>query len=301
MNKGVVYAIFAYIAWGLYPIYFKLLDGVPPLQIMAHRVVWSFIALVIIISGMGQMRRLLSSITQRAFMIYMLAGLLIALNWYIYVFAVATDRILEGSLGYFINPLVSVVLGVVFLRERLRPLQWIPVALAAAGVAYLTLNYGQLPWIALTLAFTFGLYGLVKKLSPLPSLPGLTLETGLIFVPAFIGLLVAELNGSGNFTHNGVGPAVILALSGVVTIIPLLLFSSATRLISLTTVGLLQYIAPTLQFLTGVLLFGEKFTPVRVTAFSIIWLALLVFSLENILHHRKIQRTSAQALISGTS
>ncbi len=218
---------------------------------------------------------------------YALAATLLSINWLTYIWGVNAGYVVETSLGYFINPLVSVLLGVVFLGEKLRPLQWIPVSLAAAGVIYLTLGYGSLPWIALVLAFTFGLYGLIKKTAPLGSLFGLTLETGLILLPALGYILVLQATGHGALGSITPGVTVLLLLTGVVTVIPLLLFASGVRLIPLTVLGLLQFVAPTLQFLSGVLLFGEPFTHTRLIGFSIIWLALIIFSAENLLNRRR--------------
>jgi chloramphenicol-sensitive protein RarD len=211
-----------------------------------------------------------------------------------YVWAVNAGHILETSLGYFINPLVSVLLGVIFLRERLRPAQWVPVLLALIGVVYMTISYGQIPWISLVLAFSFGLYGLVKKMAPLGSLHGLAMETGMIFIPALVFLLVEEFSGVGAFGHVSLQLTLLLAFSGVATAIPLLLFASGVRQVTLTTVGLLQYIAPTLQFILGVLVFSEPFGPERLVGFSIIWLALIVFSAENLLNRRKESLAAAR-------
>jgi chloramphenicol-sensitive protein RarD len=195
--------------------------------------------------------------------------------------------IVETSLGYYINPLISVLLGVVFLRERLRPLQWLPVALAAAGVVYLTVNYGQLPWIALTLAFSFGTYGLVKKTAPLNSVNGLTLETGILFLPAALFLLVTEINGEGAFLHTGLQSDLLMIGAGLATTVPLLLFSAAAQRIPLSMVGILQYIAPTIQLLLGVLVYGEPFDQTQWVGFGLVWTALAVYSFEGFYHRRK--------------
>jgi chloramphenicol-sensitive protein RarD len=202
------------------------------------------------------------------------------------VWGVNAGFILETSLGYFINPLLSVLLGVIFLRERLRLVQWIPVALAAAGVLYLTIAYGRLPWIALTLAFTFGFYGFVKKLAPLGSLYGLTLETGIVFPIALIYLAVVEFTNSGAFLHDSALIDILLIGAGLVTTIPLLMFASAAKQIPLTVMGILQYIAPTLQFLIGVLIYHEPFDQSRLVGFGLVWLALIIFSAESYLANR---------------
>ena len=286
MKKGIFFAILAYTLWGFFPIYFKALHGVPAFQIMAHRVVWSFIFLLLFFLIQKNVRGFITAFNRRTVMIYLAAGSLLAVNWLTYVWAVNVGRVVESSLGYFINPLVSVSLGVIFLRERLRTLQWLPVGLAAAGVAYLTLNYGQLPWVALVLATTFGFYGLLKKIAPLGPRKGLTMETALVFLPAFGYLLFAELRGEGAFLHIGGQTSGLLVLSGIVTAIPLLLFAAGAQRVPLTTVGLLQFIAPTIQFLIGVFLFNEPFSQVGMVGFSLIWLALIVFSVEGLFNNR---------------
>ncbi len=288
MNKGVLSAFLAYVCWGVFPIYFKMLHSVSPLQTMTHRVVWSFLFLLLILVVRKEVGPFWKEINFKRFMIYLGAGTLLAINWLTYVWAIAQGFVIESSLGYFINPLVSVLLGVIFLKERLRPAQWIPVGLAVIGVSYLTITYGSLPWIALVLAFSFGFYGLVKKVAPLGSLFGLTLETGAIFIPALIVLLFAELNGAGEFGHGPLLTTVLLSLTGVVTAIPLLLFSTGARSVPLTTIGLLQYIAPTLQFLSGIILFHEPFDSSRLVGFGIIWLALIIFTVENLSERRKL-------------
>lgn len=294
MNKGVLYAFSAYLLWGFFPIYFKLIGIVPPLQILAHRFFWSFIFLIILIVAFRQFSRLRASLTRRILISYFIAGAILAVNWGTYVYAVNSGHVLESSLGYFINPMVSVLLGVIFLKERLRLGQWIPVGMAAVGVIYLTVMFGAIPWISLVLAFSFGLYGLIKKLSPLDSLPGLTLETGMIFIPALAFLGVQEVNGLGSFGHTGWGIALLLAVSGVVTAIPLLLFSAGARRINLSTIGILQYITPTIQFLLGTLLYKEPFDIHRLIGFILIWFALIIFTGEMISQQRNRMNGSAQ-------
>lgn len=289
MNKGILYGISAYILWGFFPIYWKLLHHVPALQLVSHRIVWSFLMLMAVIFATRQGTDFRKRLTKRTFGIYLIAATLIGANWGVYVWAVNAGHIVESSLGYFINPLVSVLLGLVILREKLRPAQWGPALLALIGVVYLTVMYGRLPWIALTLAFTFGFYGLVKKLAPLSSLYGLTLETGILFIPAFAILGVAETNGTGTFLHTEAITNLMLLGSGVVTIIPLLMFASAAKRIPLTMVGVLQYIAPTLQFLIGVFVYREPFDHTQLIGFSLVWLALILFWVENFLAHRPPQ------------
>jgi chloramphenicol-sensitive protein RarD len=295
MNKGIWYALGAYVLWGLFPIYWKWLHDVPALQLISHRIVWSFILLMIVIIATRQWTKLRSTLTWRVLGIYLIAGLLLSVNWLIYVWGVNTEHVVETSLGYFINPLLSVLLGMIFLKERLRPLQWLPVGLAALGVIYLTWTYGSLPWIALSLAFSFGFYGLVKKTSPLGSLFGLTLETGLVFLPALGYLVYVQIVGQGAFGHSGVVPDLLMVGTGIVTAIPLLMFASAARRIPLTMVGIMQYIAPTMQFLLGVLIYKEPFTTTRLIGFSLVWIALVVFWVEGFLA-RKAQRAIVEAV-----
>lgn len=294
VNKGVLYGIGAYLIWGFFPLYLKMLQAVPAIQIMFHRVVWSFLLFAALILIRKEWGKLLAAVSAaKTLGVYVFAAGLLATNWLVYVWGVNTGHVVETSLGYFINPLVSVALGVVFLRERLRPMQWVPIGLVAVGVLYLTVQHGTLPWIALALAFTFGMYGLLKKISPLGALYGLTLETAILFLPAVGYLFYVESQGNGSFGHTGWEPTLLLVLSGVVTSVPLLMFATAARSIPLSMVGLLQYIAPTCQFLLGVLVFGEPFTQVRLVGFGIIWIALLIFTLEGYLVRRRAALSTA--------
>jgi chloramphenicol-sensitive protein RarD len=286
MKKGVLYGIGAYAIWGFFPIYWKLLHGIPALQLIGHRIIWSFLLLAITLSLTRQWAGLRASSNSKAMWVYPIAALLIGFNWTMYVWAVNAGYIVETSLGYFINPLISVLLGILFLRERLRVGQWIAVILAALGVTYLTFVYGRLPYIALSLAFSFGLYGLVKKLSPLGSLYGLTVETGVLFLPAAAYLIFCDLSGNGAFLHSGVVPSLLMMGAGLVTTVPLLMFASAARSVPLWTVGLLQYIAPTLQFLIGVFIYREPFSRSQLIGFSVVWLALVIFLVENYFANR---------------
>ena len=286
MNSGIWYALGAYVLWGLFPIYWKWLHHVPAIELIGHRISWSFILLMIVIFLTGQWAKLRSTLTRRVLGIYLIAGILLSLNWLVYVWGVNTEHVVETSLGYFINPLFSVLLGMIFLKERLRPLQWLPIGLAALGVIYLTWTYGSLPWIALSLTFTFGFYGLVKKISPLGSLYGLTLETGLVFLPALGYLIYVESVGQGAFGHTSVVSDLLMIGAGVVTTIPLLMFASAAKRIPLTMVGIMQYIAPTLQFLIGVLIYKEPFSTTSLIGFSMVWAALLIFWVEGVMARR---------------
>jgi len=287
MNKGVWYGIGAYTLWGVFPIYWKTLHVVPALEVIGHRICWSFFLLGIYIVATGQWVEFRSTAMHAKIVgIYAIASVLLTVNWLIYVWGVNAGFIVETSLGYFINPLLSVLLGVLFLRERLRPTQWVPVGLAALGVAYLAFVYGRLPWIALSLAFSFGFYGFVKKLSPLGSLYGLTLETGIVFPVALLYVGYLGFVGSGSFLHAGTKINLFLIGAGAVTTIPLLLFASAARQIPLSIVGLLQYIAPTIQFLIGIFVYKEAFDLKHFVGFAIVWMALLIFAAESYFANR---------------
>ena len=286
MNRGIWYGIAAYGFWGFFPIYWKQLQHVPALQLLGHRIGWSFLLLVAVIFITRRAQNFRAALNRRTFAIYSVAAVLIGVNWLIYVWAVNAGYVVETSLGYFINPLLSVLLGVVILHERLRPAQWLPIVLAAVGVAYLTAVYGSLPWIALALAFSFGFYGLVKKIAPLTSVFGLTLETGILFIPAIGYLLYAERAGTAAFLHTGAQADWLMIGAGLVTTVPLLLFASAAHEIPLSTIGLLQYIAPTFQFLLGVFLYHEPFDRTHFIGFAIVWVALIIFWIESYVSQR---------------
>lgn len=287
MKKGILYAATAYALWGVLPVLLKSLSNVPAFQITAHRAVWCFLFLIILIAGQGQLTALKAALTRRNLLIYTLTAVLLSVNWLVYVWAVNAGFIVDSSLGYFINPLISVLLGVIFLGEKLRPLQWLPVGLVAAGVIYMTLSQAGLPWIALVLALTFGSYGLVKKIAPLEALPGVAMETGIMAVVALGYLLFEEGRQTGSFGHAGLVTSLLLVGAGIASAVPLLLFTAGTRRAPLSVVGLLQYISPTLQFLCGVFLYRETFDHIHLVGFSIIWLALLVFTGESLLEKRR--------------
>jgi chloramphenicol-sensitive protein RarD len=287
LNKGIWYGVGAYVLWGFFPIYWKWLERVPALQLLDHRILWSFLFLFGILLWLRQGSEFRAAVSSpRVLLIYAVAAILLAVNWLTYVWAVNAGFIVETSLGYFINPLLSMVLGVVILGERLRSWQWVPVALAAAGMVYLTVIYGSLPWIGLILAFSFGLYALIQKVAPLGSLHSVTLETGLLFLPAVCYLVFTEANGSGAFLHSTPVANLLMVGAGVITAVPLLMFAAATQRIPLSLVGILQYIAPTMYFFIGVLLYGEPLTLERLIGFIIIWLAIAIFAVEGFLHHQ---------------
>ncbi len=281
MDKGFWYAVGAYSIWGLLPVYLKWLQHVPALQIVCHRILWCSLVLWIAIALSRQWAAFRGAVlTPRVLKVYAAAALLIGINWSVYVWGVNSGFIVETSLGYFINPLISVFLGVVLFRERLRPWQWVAIGFATAGVLYLTIAYGRLPWIALTLAFTFATYGLVKKIGPLGSLFGLMLETGILVVPALICLFYFNTIGQGAFRHAGAVSDMLLVGTGLVTAVPLLMFARAARRIPLSLLGILQYIAPTLQFLLGVIVFQEPFSQSQFIGFSFVWTGLVIFGTE---------------------
>jgi len=290
MKKGVWFALTAYVIWGLFPVYWKWLHQVPAVQLLGHRVVWSFVILAFAIGLTRQWRALRAAAFRgRVLLIYLVAAVLISINWLTYLFAVNSGFVVEASLGYFINPLISVLLGVVVLRERLRPLQWVPMGLAAVGVIYVSLAYGSVPWYAIILALSFGLYGLVKKTAPLSSLYGMTLETALMLVPALVYLLYTEASHQGAFLHTNLTITMLLVGGGLVTTVPLLLFGSAVQRIPLALLGVLQYINPTLQFLLGTLVYHEPFSASRFIGFSIVWVALILYGIEGLVAFRSRQ------------
>jgi chloramphenicol-sensitive protein RarD len=292
-SSGVGFAVSAYALWGLFPIYWKLLHHVPATQLFSHRIFWSFLWLAIVLAATGQLGTFRKAIiNKRAAVIYYGAALLIGINWLLYVWAVNAGFIIETSLGYFINPLLSVLIGVIVLRERLRFTQWIPVGMAAAGVLFLTYVHGSPPWIALVLASTWATYGLLKKLAPLSSLHGLGLETGILSIPVIVYLVYCEISGQGAFLHHGFSTDLLLAGAGIVTTVPLFLFAVAVRRIPLSLVGILQYIAPTMQFLIGLLIYREPFAVTQLVGFSIVWLALILFAVESIFARQTSERQS---------
>jgi chloramphenicol-sensitive protein RarD len=275
------YGVAAYSLWGLLTLYWRLFPNVPAIQVLCHRIVWSFVVLAAIIAATWREREpALQSVTPRVIAVYAVAAVLIGVNWFLYVYSVNNGFIVESSLGYFITPLVNVLMGVIVFRERLRQMQWVAVAFAFSGVVWLTLAYGVLPWIGLALAGSFGSYGLVKKAAPLPSLEGLSVETAVLLAPATVYLAALHKNGTGAFLHEGTATDLLLIAGGIVTVVPLLLFATAVRRIPLSVVGILQYIAPTIQFLLGVFAFREPFTRTQLTGFGLVWLGLVVFTLD---------------------
>ena len=287
VTRGAWYVGLSYVLWGFFPIYWKALAAFSALQLICHRIVWSFLMLLVMMARTREFDALWNAMhSPRVVIIYAVAALAIAGNWLVFVWAVSINQIVQISLGYFINPLLSVVLGMIVFHERLRPLQWVSVTLAAAGVAYLTVAAATVQWIALFLAVSFGTYGLMKKLAPLGPVAGLTFETGILFVPAAIYLIVEELAGRGAFMHAGLLPNVLMLGAGPVTTLPLLMFAAGVRRIPLSLVGMLQYVNPTLQISIGVLLYKEPFTRIQLIGFGLVWVALALFAIEGYAQRR---------------
>jgi len=282
-RAGLAYGLAAYGAWGVFPIYLKAVRTVPILEVLCHRVVWALAILLVLTGVRGELRAVADALRhRRALLVLSGSTVFIALNWLVYIYSVTHDRILESSLGYYINPLISVLLGVVLLRERLEPLMKAAALLAAAGVVWLAIGLGQLPWISLVLAFSFGLYGLLRKIAPVGALTGLTVET-LLLAPLAAGYLVwAEARGRATFLSGRWGIDVLLLLAGPVTAIPLLCFAAAARRLPLSTIGFMQYISPTLQFLLAVTVYGEPFDRARAGAFACIWVAVALFAFDSV-------------------
>ncbi len=288
---GVLSGLGAYALWGLFPLYFPLLEPATGLEIVAHRVLWSLLFVGLLLTVVRRWSLVRAAVAHRRTVVVLAgAAVLIAGNWLIFVYGVNSGHVVETSLGYFINPLVSVVLGVVGFGERLRRLQWTAVGIAAVAVAVLTVDYGRPPWIALSLALTFGLYGLMKKLVKVEAAPGLFVETALVAVPAGVVLAVLHQGGEGTFAQVSTGHSLLLVSSGAATAIPLLLFAAAARRIPLSTVGLLQYLTPLMQLSIGVFVYDEPMPPVRLAGFAIVWLALGVFTVDMLRHARTNSR-----------
>jgi chloramphenicol-sensitive protein RarD len=279
VRRGLWVAVASFVLWGVMPLYWHALKDVPSLQIVVHRIVWSAVFVVGWLTW--QRRDWLRSALSRPRVGWMLAlsGVLIAFNWGLYIWAVNAGHVVESSLGYFINPLVNVLFGVLFLRERLTRMQWASVALASVGVLWLTIQYGHPPWIAIGLALWFAQYGLIRKLAAVGSIAGLGVESVYLFAPALAMLLWGEAHGSGGFVGGwGLGLDVLLVVGGALTALPLIGFAYAVRRVPLSVVGLLQYISPTMQFLIGVLVLGEAFDHDRAIGFVFIWIALALFA-----------------------
>ena len=291
MRTGIVYAALAFLCWGLFPLYFHALSAIEPLQILVHRVVWSLLFLAIVMTVRRQWSWLLPLLgKQRIVASFIVSALLLSGNWLLYIWAVNNGHVLESSLGYFINPLINVMLGYVVLKERMRAGQWAAIALAACGVAWLAWDAGCMPWIALMLALSFAAYGLMRKTAALGALEGLSFETMLLFPFALGYIMWLTLQGANGFVNTDSDlTRWLLVAAGPITAIPLLLFASGARRIPLSVLGLLQYIGPTIQFMLGIFLFKEAFTSHRLLGFAMIWSALAVYAAEGLWQNQRGQ------------
>ncbi len=279
-STGVLLGVVGYLFWGMFPLYFALLDSVSPIEIVAHRVIWSLIVVVLVLIVGKQWRAFTAAFTRRNIVILGSAAIFLYINWLVYIYAVTSDQVVQASLGYFINPLISVAMGVIILKERLRITQWAAVGMAIVAVIVLTIASGSVPWIALILGITFGIYGLLKKFANLPSLHSLGIETAVLFPIALIILGIAVANGSESFVLDGPKITFLLIMLGPVTAIPLLAFGGASTRIPLSTLGVLQYITPIGNFLLGVFVFQEAMSTGRWIGFALVWSSLVIFTVD---------------------
>ena len=296
-RRGLAYGIGAYFCWGLFPLFFRLLEPAGALEVLAHRVVWSlaFVAVLLCVRRRWSWVRTLGP---RRFGLLALAAATVSVNWGLFIWGVNSGRVVEASLGYFINPLITVLLGTVLLAERMRRGQYAALGLGALAVLVLAVDYGRLPWLALSLAFSFATYGLVKKRIGIPAVESLGVETALVSVPALAYLGWLAGTGGGTFGSEGAGHALLLVASGVITAIPLLFFAAAASRLPLSTVGVLQYLTPTLQFACGVLVFHEDMPAARLAGFALVWLALVVFTVDGVRHARRPRAPAAGPVLS---
>lgn len=296
VNKGLLFGVSAYIIWGLLPLYWKLVEEAGAYEILAHRGIWSLLICVSLLALRKQLKSAYEMVrSSRTFSLLFLASGLLTINWGVYIWSVTVNRVVEAALGYYITPLINVTFGVLLLREKLRPAQWIAVALAAAGVVILTLGYGSLPWIALVLAISWGSYSLIKKSLNLGALETLSLETLFAFLPNLVFLFIIQGNGSAEFGSTWT-ISILLFGAGAATVIPLLLFNGSTTRLPLSTVGLLQYITPTIMFFIGIYINNEDISTTKVIGFAFIWLALAVLSRDLYRSSRPLDDGIAKAL-----
>lgn len=274
----------AYLLWGAFPLYFALLDSVSPIEIVAHRVIWSLVFIALVLTVAREWNSIRKAANPRTIRLLTFAALFLSVNWLVYVYAISVDEVVQASLGYFMNPLISVALGVIVLKERMRGGQWVAIGIAVIAVVVLTINYGGIPWIALILGFSFGLYGLLKKQAGVASLPSLMIETVALALPALIILMVSEFSGEAAFVVDGWWISVLLILLGPVTALPLLAFGGAANRIPLSTLGVIQYTTPIMQFLLGVFVFGEAMTTGLWIGFILVWIALVIFTVDELRH-----------------
>ncbi|WP_029136180.1 EamA family transporter RarD [Nakamurella lactea] len=286
MRRGVVAGVSAYLIWGLFPLYWPLLEPAGAVEILAHRMIWSLLAMALVLTALRQWRAI-RAIPLRVWLLVALAAALIAVNWGVYIYAVNNGQVIGASLGYFMNPLVSVLIGVLALGERLRPVQWTAVGLGVAAAVVISISGGRIPYLSVVLALSFGCYGLVKKVVPLTPTVSLTAEGMVLAIPAAATVIALQASGDGTLTDNGIGHVVLLLLTGVVTVIPLLAFGRAAQALPLSVLGLLQYLTPVVQFLLGVLWAHESMPPARWAGFGLIWCALVLLSADALRRARR--------------
>lgn len=295
-QKGFIFGVVAYSIWGSFPLYWPLLEPAGAVEILAHRIIWSMVTMSVVIVLLKRGPHLKKIIrTPRTRRLLTVGGIVIAINWGAYIWGVNNGHVVEASLGYFINPLVTMLMGVLIFRERLRPMQWVAVGIATAAVVVLTLEYGRLPWVALVLAFSFGTYGLVKKQADTGAIESLTFETMVLAPIAVAYVAFLMVTGDSQFASHGVGHALMLTTSGVVTAVPLVLFGAAAIRLPMVTLGLLQYLAPIFQFALGVFVFGEDMPLGRWIGFAMVWVALSIFTVESIKHRRRQLKYAAES------
>jgi chloramphenicol-sensitive protein RarD len=295
-RRGLALGVAAYAMWGAFPLYWPLLEPGGAVEILAHRIVWSMLTmglLVVLLRRRTQVRAILAD--RRTTLLLVVAAVTITANWTTYIYGVNSGRVVETSLGYFINPLVTVLMGVLILHERLRPLQWAALGVGVAAVGVLTVDYGRPPWLALILAFSFGTYGLAKKSADVGAVESLGFETAVLAPFALGYLVVLKASGDGHFATEGVGHALLLVTTGLVTAVPLICFGAAATRVSMVSLGLLQYLAPTIQFVLGLVVFSESMTTGRWVGFTLVWLALAMFTYEALHHRHRQLALTAQA------
>lgn len=294
-RAGVLYGVAAYGLWGFLPLYWVLLDEAGSVEVVAHRVVWSLVVVLVILAVAGRLRGL-RRLGRRAYGLLAVASVVVGANWCLYIWAVDTNQVIEASLGYFVNPLVTILLGVVVLRERLRGGQWLAVGIAALAVVVLTIDYGRLPWIALALALTFATYGFVKKKAGVGAAESLAIEASILVVPSTGFLVWLTARGEATFGHAGPAIDVALVAVGLVTAVPLLCFSAAATRVPLTTLGQLQYLAPTINFVLGVTIFDEEVPPARLAGFGLVWIALVIVTVDALRHRRRAAKAAVESM-----
>jgi chloramphenicol-sensitive protein RarD len=287
-RRGVVYGATAYLLWGVFPLFFPLLEPSRPVEVLAHRITWSLLVMAVVVVAVRKQASVRRVVADRRRLVQLTAAACaLCLNWGVYIYGVTSDHVVETSLGYFINPLVTVLLGVFVLREQLRPVQWGALGIAALAVLVLSVENGRPPWIALVLAFSFGTYGLLKKTARVGAVEGLAIETAVLAPLAIAYLAVVAARGESTFISEGAGHATLLVLTGIVTAVPLLFFGGAASRVPLTTLGPLQYLAPIVQFLIGVLVFHEHVGPLKAVGFVLVWTALVIFTVDLVGHARR--------------